>query len=342
MKKYNLDKFCGILFDWVDSFKFNNIPGQFCVNREKKNPSLYGISDVVYNLVIPNQLTNYLETHRKENINSWIKEIQSYQNPKNGWIKERWFNFGLHFKEHSTAFATSVLKLLDSRPKYGFKILKKLVSKKKVETWLKTKPEWGFLYWPGSHRGGGIGAIFATLGPKNYPHENFFDWYFDWLDRHADPEVGYWRLGWIHKFKKRLTKQELGGAIHYYWIYEFLKHPIPYPEKVIDSTLKLQNKLGLWDGDISYCIDLDAIFCLTRCSAQINGYREDDIRDAIIKYLDYTIPTLNDKDFLFSRYDTTHKLTGCLEAIAEIQKFYPELFDLPNPWIETLDITPWI
>ncbi len=31
-----------------------------------------------------------------------------------------------------------------------------------------------------------------------------------------------------------------------------------------------------------------------------------------------------------SRYENTHKLTGCLEAIAEIQEFYPELFDLPD------------
>ena len=73
----------------------------------------------------------------------------------------------------------------------------------------------------------------------------------------------------------------------------------------------------------------------------VSGLKED-IKQAIFKYLDYMIPSLNDRDFLFSRYDNTHKLTGCLEAIAEIQKFYPELLDLPNPWIETLDITPWI
>jgi len=28
--------------------------------------------------------------------------------------------------------------------------------------------------------------------------------------------------------------------------------------------------------------------------------------------------------------------------IAEIYKSMPELLDLPKPWIETLDITPWI
>lgn len=150
-------------------------------------------------------------------------------------------------------------------------------------------------------------------------------------------------MGWIHKIiKNRLTKHELGGAIHYYWIYEFLNRPIPYPERVIDSTLKLQNKLGLWDKNVSYCIDLDAIFSLLRCLKQTRGYREEDIKSAIKKYLDYTIPCLNDKQFLFNCYNNTHKLTGCLGAIAEIYKYMPELIESSTPWIQTLDITPWI
>ena len=113
-------------------------------------------------------------------------------------------------------------------------------------------------------------------------------------------------------------------------------------EKVIDSTLTLQNDWGLWDEDVSYCIDLDAIFALLRCQKLIPSYRKQEIKSAILKYLDYTIPSLNDRDFLFNRYDTSHKLTGCLGAIAEIYKFHPELFRFPKPFIQTLDIVPWI
>jgi len=98
----------------------------------------------------------------------------------------------------------------------------------------------------------------------------------------------------------------------------------------------------LWDNDVSYCIDLDAIFSLNRCCEQTNSYKKDNIRKAIKYYLDYTIPRLNNRNFLFNQYTSAHKLTGCLEAIAEIQTFYPELFDLPELWIETLDINPWI
>ena len=343
LNKYALEGFLDNLHEWIVSFKIQNVPNQFSVVRGKNKPSLYGLCDMVYNLVITRELNKYIETHEDEDINEWILHIQSYQNPRTGWFKEGLINHGLHFKEHSTAFAISALKLLDARPKYDLKISQELSSQKKVERWLRKTPEWGFLYWPGSHRGGGVGAIFATLGPDSYPHEKFFDWYFDWLDKMADPQVGFWRLGWIHKInKKRLTKNELGGAIHYYWIYKFLNRLFPFPEKVIDATLSLQNKLGTWHEDFSYCIDLDALFCLTRCCKQTRGYRESDIKNAIIKYLDYVIEKMNEKKFLFETYESAHKLTGYVCAIAEISKFYPELFDLKTPWIQTLDITPWI
>ncbi|TFG06055.1 MAG: hypothetical protein EU539_08695 [Promethearchaeota archaeon] len=341
--KYNLDLFLKNLHEWVDLFKFNNISGEFSVIREQEKPSLYGTCDMVYNLTMPNELVSYLESHVNEKAEDWITVIQSYQDERTGWFKEGRFNYAYHFKEHSTAFSVSALRLLDAKPLYDFRISKKLKTKKKVEKWLRKTPEWGLLYWPGSHRGGGVAAIYATLGPKSYPHERFFDWYFEWLDGKADPEVGFWRLGWIHKIKKnRLTKHELGGAVHYYWIYEFLGHPIPYPEKVIDSTLLLQNELGTWDTPDSYCIDLDAIFCLTRCCKQANGYKKEEIDQAILKYLDHIVDKINDKSFFFQNYRSAHRLTGFVCAIAEIYKFMPHIFDFKKEWIQTLDITPWI
>jgi hypothetical protein len=342
MNEYNLDSFLSSLFEWIEGFVVPGNSGLFSVKRNSKKVTLYGLTDMVFNLTIPKKLQAYLYTHSELDLDHWINAIQSFQDPKTGWFRERGFNFGFHFKEHSTAFAIAALKLLNAEPNFELRYKSKLITKRKVRNWLRRAPEWGLLFWPGSHRGGGLGAIFATLGEDSYPNENFFNWYFDWLDEHADPGVGFWRIGWNHKLKKRITKHELGGSIHYYWIYNFLKRPIPYPERVIDSTLSLQNELGLWDKDVSYCIDLDAVFALLRSLGQTNRYRKNDIENAIIKYLDYTITTLNDKKFLFRCYDNTHRLTGCLEAIAEIQKYMPHLFNLKAQWIDTLDISPWI
>ncbi|TFF89316.1 MAG: hypothetical protein EU549_01080, partial [Promethearchaeota archaeon] len=323
--RYSLTKFKNILFDWIDQFKIENSNG-FSVKLNSSENSLYGLCDVIYILKITNTFEEYFSTHKEIKKYEWVDLIQSFQDSKTGFFKEGIFNFGFHFKEHSSALATTALKLLDSEPKYEFKIKKKLNKRRAVEKWLRKKPEWGLLYWPGSHRGGGIGSIFATLGKNKYPHQDFFDWYFEWLDKKADPDVGFWRLGWIHKIRNRLTKNELGGAVHYYWIYEFFDHPFPYPEKIIDSTILLQNKFGTWDNEVSYCIDLDAIFCLTRSLKYANDYKKEKVEEALINYLDYVIPNMNNKQFLFSKYQTTHKLTGLVCAIAEIYKYHPDLF----------------
>jgi hypothetical protein len=342
-KKVNFNPFLNNLLEWVDQFSISNHPAMFSVKRSQENPSLYGICDILFNLTISNKLEEFFSKNPDEEKDLWIKKIQSYQNPKNGWFKDGIINFGMHFKEHSTAFAVSALKLLGATPEFSFKITEKLNTKQKVFSWLKHTPEWGLLYWPGSHRGGGVASIFATLGSRSYPHKDFFKWYFQWLDEKADPKVGFWRLGWIHRlFKNRLTINELGGAVHYYWIYEFFNHPIPYPEKVIDSTLLLQNELGTWDNHVSYCIDLDAIFCITRCLKQTKDYRINDILFSVKKYLNYLSKTINKKDFLFSHYTDTHKMTGLVCAIAEIYKAFPELIEGGNQWIQTLDETPWI
>jgi len=198
MVKYKLDSFNEYLFEWVDSFKLNPIPCQFSLIRSKKQPSLYGICDMIFNLTIPNQLDKYLEIH-KEDIRNWIAPILSYQTP-DGWFKDNYYNYKFRSPltgqwEHCTAFAISALKILRAIPHYNLKVIKKLNTKKKVHGWLRRVPEWGLLFWPGSHKGGGIGAILAILGGEKYPHTNFFNWYFEWLDDKADPEVGFWRLG---------------------------------------------------------------------------------------------------------------------------------------------------
>ncbi|MFX1441921.1 MAG: hypothetical protein ACFFHV_00780 [Promethearchaeota archaeon] len=146
LRKYRFDPFLNNLHGWIDSFKFNKQSGQFSVVRGWNKPSLYGICDMIYNLVIPNELHSYIKSHNNEEIDDWISVIKLYQDKNTGWFREGRFNYAYHFKEHSTAFAVSVLKLLNSTPDHDFKISEKLNSRKKVYNWLKKGPEWGLLY----------------------------------------------------------------------------------------------------------------------------------------------------------------------------------------------------
>ncbi len=167
----------------------------------------------------------------------------------------------------------------------------------------------------------------------------FYDWYFDWLDKAADPNSGYYLQGLIHKLKimRKPTKRELGGAFHMYYVYEFFNRKWPYPERIVDQTLRLQHENGLWDKDVTYCIDLDGIYSLTRSCRNANGYRNEDVKKAIENYLTTAEKIFNDRKFFFQSYQNSHRLTGAINAIAECQKFYPELVKTAKPWRQSLD-----
>lgn len=348
---FNLDLFYENLFDWINQFRldsnignFRYKPGQFYF---KNKPSLYGSTDMFLLLKVTNMLDEYFKGFGVNQQEQWIRVIQKYQHQRTGWFMEGlWNHHSWHFKEHSTAYACIMLKLLDAKPKYPIKFINRLNTKEKVEKWLKKGPEWGLLLWMGSHRGGGIAA--TIIATDQLPHPDFFDWYFDWLDRNIDSKTGFWRIGWNHNISQKLNRpvrssvHELGGAIHYFWIYEFLKHPYPYPEAAIDSTLQLQHQNGLWGKQIPYCVDFDGLFVLTRMSRQAKRYRKEEIEKAVLKYTEQVTNLLNQRNFLFSNYHGSHKLPGALVALAEVQKYYPNMLKTPKPLIQTIDLCPWV
>ena len=134
----------------------------------------------------------------------------------------------------------------------------------------------------------------------------------------------------------------MAGAFHFYYIYEYFKHPLPYPEKIVDWTLRLQHKNGLWDKNVPYCIDLDGVYSLTRASKAANAYRNRDVTRALEKTLDTIVTCLNDREFLFNNYQNSHRLVGALAAVAEIQNYLPDRVSTPKPWRNQLDVAPYI
>ncbi len=313
--------------EWVEQFRSGPGIGDFSYAIDGPT-SLYGTTDVLFCRAIMNDLQ--LTDQEKDD---WAGCINQFQKRDTGWYKKRYTY--THSKQHTTAYAVAALHLIDRKPAHEFPWIAKLLSgKKQMERWIERIP-WSII-WPGSHIVSGIPAILAMLDKGS---QEFYDWYFDWLDREADPKSGYWCRGWIHKLGviKTPTKHEMGGAFHMYYVYEFLNRSWRYPEKIIDHTLRLQLPTGLWDKDVTYCIDLDGIYCLTRSNRIAGGYREKEIYQACVDYLAAAEKILNDRDYFFEHYTNTHILPGALAAIAECQKFYPELVKTPTPWIQTLD-----
>jgi hypothetical protein len=325
---HRLDNFLDYVHEFIEQFRVGEGIGDYSYQKGRGIPDLYGSSDVLMTLYAINDL-NLTKTQTK----AWMGRLQSFQDPRSGWFKEA---ETLHFKEHSTAYCIAALYLLGGRPAFPLKFLKHMDTKRKLWRWLFWQL-WS-LIWITSHRGPGVAAALAMAGEAP---ESWFDWFFEWCDRKADPKTGYWRLGVIHKLGM-ISKHEMAGAFHFYYIYEYFKRLLPYPEKIVDWTLRLQHKNGLWDKKVPYCIDLDGVYSLTRASRAANDYRQRDVTRALAKTLATMVKCLNNKKFLFANYQNSHRLVGVLAALAEIQAYMPENLDTPKPWRNQLDIAPYI
>ncbi len=319
--------------EWEEGFRSGNNPGEFSYRRGGPT-SLYGSADMVFNRYILGRMPN------GDGGIAWASVINRFQNPKTGWYKKR---YTFHFRSHTAAYAVAALRLLGHAPAHPVRKAERAArSRRSVERWL-TRVPWSII-WPGSHEVAGIPAIRLMTGQPGDGTEEFLENWKSWLDARVHPETGFWSRGLMQKLKLRgtLTKEEMGGAFHMYFIYEAMGRPWPLPEKIVDATLSLQNENGFWDKDVSYCIDLDGIYCLTRSSRNAGRYRAKDVEAACRRYLKRAEATLNDRAFLFGRYDNSHRLPGALAAVAECALFYPDMVKSMTPWRQSLDAACFI
>jgi hypothetical protein len=322
-----------MLKEWVSQFKANNADGPGAYSYLPNGPLCsYGTTDMLISLFITDQLS-LTEKEKDE----WAEKINSFQNPKTGWYKKV---YTLHFKEHTTAYAIAALNLIDRKPKYPlfwkYEILK---DKKSMEKWINSVT-WSSI-WNGSHVISGVPAALLMTGEGT---KEFYEWYFNWLDCEVDKHSGFWRRGFLHRVKilAKPNLHDMAGAFHMYYVYNYFKRPWLYPDKAIDWTLKFQKNNGFWNGNVTYCVDLDAIYTMTRGSEILKGYREADIERSVKKYLANAENTLNDREFLFAKYKNSHRLTGALCALAECQKYFPEMVKTKKKWKQSLDYACYI
>lgn len=310
---------------WEERFRIGDGLGNYSFLPGGR-PCPYGPCD----MVIARATLGLLDFSEKEK-DAWAESINAFQNSA-GWYRK---SYTLHFRDHTTAYAVAALKLLDRRSGQTVRAAAALMeSRAKTEAWLRGAP-WS-LIWPGSHIVTGLPAVLHMTGVGT---DDFFDWYFAWLDAHVDGETGFWSRGWAQRLGliPKLSKEAMGGAFHMHYLYEARGRPIPHPRGVVDSCLSLQNSAGLWDKDVPYCIDLDGVYSMLRCSAAAGWYRKDDAVAACHRFLSTTAAVLNDPVRLFADYPNSHRLPGALSAVAEVARSFPDLVITERPWKQTLD-----
>lgn len=340
--------------------------GDFSLFQNSLEYDLYGSIDAVYILYT----TGILEKKTDQNSRStWAKKILDCQG-KDGWFTKK--NLRGHAKEHATAYALSALQLLsiEDEEKYinlvnpiqdirsfledknqFLKWIKNLDFELKTKSILQKKLGWHHI-WRGSHVGGGIAAI---IGMTNHLFSNWWDiknsvemwysWYFDWLNDKVNPETGLWQLGVWNKIYKNPTLIDMGGAVHFYWIYEKLGQSFPYPENLIESTLSLQKNSGLYKNH-PFCIDLDGNFCVIRAYLQLSDDMKNKFRERVYQSAERSFEGIVNAFLekpLSEIYKDSHGLPGALAALVECKKLpgfkYAELI---RAWEHPLDKTWWL
>lgn len=325
-KKYDFRPFEALYDEWESAFRIGPEPGAFSFAIGGR-PGPYGPADMAVSRATIGRLDLPAEEASR-----WAAAINAFQDPKTGWYRKR---YTAHFREHTTAYAAAALALLGARPSYPVRACGRIAaSRKAMERWLSFVP-WSVI-WPASHIVSGLPAVMHLTGQAA---DGFFSDLFDWLDARAERATGFWsrgiaqRLGLIPK----LSKEELGGAFHFHYLYAARGRAWPYPEKVVDAALALQKPSGFWDGDHPYCIDLDGIYCMVRSSELAGGYRRDDAYAACARFLSGAAAVLNSREALLSRYLNSHRLPGALSAVAECARAFPGIVLTERPWIQTLD-----
>lgn len=330
------------------AFKYDpqDLRGRFSY-QSGKGYDLYGSTDMAYLLWTIGELD---ERTTLQGRREWAALIQDFQDPQSGWFNRG--NETLHFKSHATAYATGALVLLGSKPLHPFTWAGRMTnSEKDMADWL--GQIWWDLVWVGSHEGGGVAAALAMTGQAT---EEWYGWYLDWLDQEANPDTGMWQRAFYNTLLKKPNRIDLGGAAHFWWIYQVKQRPLPYPEKVIDTCLGLQLDSGLWDekprkGDFPYCINLDAINGINAAYFQLlasgREYRTEDIARAYDKYLRRCWEVLCARGSVEKLYTNSHDLPGALVGIAEADEFFKKTAGksrdkTERSWRSVLEVICWL
>jgi len=341
-RRLSVEPFFKYLLTWLDEHTVQDAPvGSYM--RRTLDPQLRCVdayssadaADICYTIgILP------LEAAARE---EWAAVLQSFQEPESGL-----FSDPSHHTDHTTAYAIAALELLDARPVFRLTAYDKLKSQGAIESFLDNL-DWENNPWQVGHRGAGVASSLAITWEAG---KEWFDAYFDWLDGEHDPQTGFLRKGVKNKRVPSHHPDDIApilpamaGTFHFHFVYHHFRRPFPYPEAMIDNTLKLQLEDGTFHSPGSFGFaELDAVFSLGRAVRQC-GHRFDEVMQALEKLAVSAVGWANDPQWLGEQkahLDDTHWMAGVVFCLAELQTLVPGLIDSPVPMKNVLDRRPFV
>ncbi|MBQ2614101.1 MAG: hypothetical protein IJB80_02075 [Clostridia bacterium] len=289
----------------------------------------YGCADAVNILYTIGEFPKDLKLRQ-----SCINALQGLQNQETGLFVEK-----THHPIHTTAHCIAALELFDAKPLYPIKELLQYANNTGIWNFLESL-DWKNNPWNESHKGAGI---FAALVLSDSVDKSWMDTYFEWLWENADPETGFWKKDMVNgggapKF------HHLASSFHYLFNHEYVRRPLRYPEKVIDTCIDMYQADDM-NGQFGRLIgfaEIDWVYCITRASRQ-TPHRFDECRRILqsfaTDFFDYLRSLDTDKD---DGFNDLHALFGTVCALAELQQALPGFIQTKKPLRLVLDRRPFI
>jgi hypothetical protein len=242
----------------------------------------------------------------------WIQTLNSYARSDGTYFCPR----SGHSLEHANGMVIGALAVLGGRQPYRVSLYDQFNSTEKIEPWLDAiqwDHQWGasHLFWGGMH----------CYSMSRECEAAWLDRVFDWLDDNLNPNTGWWRKG-VPQAGRRI--EVLGGAAHIWPIYQHHQRKFPYPQKIIDEILAMQQQDGTWISLCNY-MELDALYGLAYMRSLVPDYRPQDIDRAVQVHGEAL--AAHYASFL-RRNPTAHHLLACVGTIGLLQQLAPE--DYPD------------
>jgi hypothetical protein len=293
-----------ILTEFEPTVRLPGGAGRYARAPGQTTTELYGVADMACNLYTLNEL-HPSEKERGE----WLAAFQEFQNPETGWLREK---DPTHDPLHNTAFALAAMQLLDLTPHHPVKMEAKYTD---IRAFLETI-DWRNEVYSGSHRGAGIGSIYALVPELGTPA--WFAEYFRFCDSLFDPNNGL--MG--RDKPPGGDADQIGGTFHYHFIYSHFNRQMPYPEKRIDTVLGLQQPDGYWHPTNHLWMTLDPMYLMTRTLRQ-SPHRFADVQECvrrIMRVLVREVYSADGRRQLLAGKMAAHSLTAALSIAAEAQQ----------------------
>lgn len=281
--------------------KLYNKDGTFCFSPANNIANLYTTCFGVMVLDTINKLRNFPKKEKSKIVNF----IKKHQNKYTGLFEDkRIYSFD---KKHTleyihlqlTDFSQITLSCLNEKPKYKYNFLINYKNEKFLKNWLDTL-NWNDPWLTSNLIMFVLNFFVYEQKQMKINNKKFIEFIIEWLNNNQSKDNGFWNLG-----KKVSYHNQMGGAYHFLFFYTYLKIRPYFLERIIDSTLAIQDYDGLFNysGGGGGCDDLDAIDLLCRATFYTD-YRIEEIKEALKKSYNILIKNQNlDGGFCWAKRD---------------------------------------